>query len=98
MSGLGIGLFSSPLLDQCLVYSRFFFLSFFLFRAALAAYGNSQARGRIGAAAAGLHHRHSNTGSQLQSTTHAAPFGNTGSLEAREPTRILLDTTGFLTC
>ena len=31
-----------------------------LFRAALAAYGISQARGRTEAAAAGLHHSHSN--------------------------------------
>ena len=29
------------------------------------AYGGSQARGRIGAAAAGLHHSHSNLGSEL---------------------------------
>ena len=40
----------------------FFFL---LFRAAPAAYGNSEARGRIKAAAAGLQHSHSNTGSEL---------------------------------
>ena len=37
---------------------------FFLFRAAPMAYGSSQARGRIGAAAAGLHHSHSNTRSK----------------------------------
>ena len=30
-----------------------------------AAYGSSQARGQIRAAAAGLHHSHSNTGSKL---------------------------------
>ena len=35
-----------------------------LFRAALAAYGGSQARGRIGATAAGLNHSHSNAGSE----------------------------------
>ena len=36
-------------------------ISFFrFFRAAPAAYGGSQARGLIGAAAAGLHHSHSN--------------------------------------
>ena len=29
------------------------------------AYGGSQARGPIGAVAAGLHHRHSNVGSEL---------------------------------
>ena len=40
-----------------------FFLSFF--RAAPSAYGGSQARGQIGAVAAGLHHSHSNAGSEL---------------------------------
>ena len=40
-------------------------LFFFVFsRAAPAAYGGSQARGRIEATAAGLHHNHSNTGSE----------------------------------
>ena len=41
-----------------------------VFRAALAAYGGSQARGRIGATAAGLCHSHSNSGSKprLQTT------------------------------
>ena len=37
---------------------------FFFFRAALMAYGGSQARGQMGATAAGLHHSHSNGGSQ----------------------------------
>ena len=43
-----------------------FFLSFFFFflRAAPVAYGSSQARGRIGAVAASLHHSHSNVGSK----------------------------------
>ena len=35
------------------------------FRAAATAYGSSQARNRIGAAVAGLHHSHSNMGSKL---------------------------------
>ena len=43
----------------------FFFFFFFFFRAAPLAYGGSQARGRIGAADAGLHHSHSNTKSEL---------------------------------
>ena len=34
----------------------------FFFRAEPTAYGSSQARGHIGAAAAGLHHSHSSTG------------------------------------
>ena len=37
----------------------------FLFRAAPAAYGGSQAKGRIRAVAAGLHHSHSNARSEL---------------------------------
>ena len=37
---------------------------FLLFRAAHAAYGSSQARGRIGAIAADLHYSHSNAGSE----------------------------------
>ena len=42
-----------------------------LFRAAPAAYGKSQARGRIGAIAADLYHSHNNTGSEqhLQPTS-----------------------------
>ena len=38
---------------------------FFLFMAVSVAYGGSWARGRIRAAAAGPHHYHSNTGSEL---------------------------------
>ena len=41
-------------------------LVFFLFRATSAAYGGSQARGQVGATAAGLHHSHSNSGSKLR--------------------------------
>ena len=37
---------------------------FFLFRAALEAYGSSQARSQIIAAAASLYHSHSNVGSE----------------------------------
>ena len=44
--------------------AQFFFFFFFFFRAASEAYGSSQARGPIGAAAAGLYHCHSNTGSK----------------------------------
>ena len=45
-----------------------------LFRAALEAHGNSQARGQIGATAAGLHHSHSNAGSKpcLQLKPHSS--------------------------
>ena len=50
--------------NTCQKHLAFFFVWFFfffcLFRAAPTAYGSSQARGQIGAAAAGLHHSHSN--------------------------------------
>ena len=46
--------------------NHFFFLAFLLFRAAPAAYGGSQACGRIRAAAAGLRHSHSNIRSELR--------------------------------
>ena len=42
----------------------FFFKSFSFFRAAPTAYGSTQARGRIGATDAGLHHSHSDAGSE----------------------------------
>ena len=45
-------------------FNQVFFLSF-VFRAAPMAYGVSQARGLIGVIAAGLHHRHSNSRSEL---------------------------------
>ena len=41
-----------------------FFFFFCLFRAALAAYGGSQARGQIRAVAAGHSHSHSNAGTK----------------------------------
>ena len=50
------------------MHTTFFF---FLFRASPAAYGGSQARGPIGAAATGLHHSHSN--SNTRSELHLRP-------------------------
>ena len=44
----------------------YFLISFLLFKASPGAYGSSQARGPIRAAAAGLHHSHSDMGSQLR--------------------------------
>ena len=41
------------------------FMFCFLFRAAPTAHGGSQARGLIEVTAAGLHHSHSNAGSEL---------------------------------
>ena len=54
--------------SHCGDRAGFFFFFFFFFGlfaiswAAPTAYGGSQARGRIGAIAAGLHHSHSNSG------------------------------------
>ena len=45
-------------------YQLLIFFVFCLFRAAPAAYEGSQARGQIGATSAGLHHSHSNAGSE----------------------------------
>ena len=45
-------------------FSFLFFFLFLLFRATYVAYGSSQVRGQIGTAATGLHHSHSNTGSE----------------------------------
>ena len=47
-----------------MVIDSYLFIYLF-FRAAPTAYGDSQARGRTGAAAADLHHSHSNAGSEL---------------------------------
>ena len=75
--------------------TNFFFSFFYLFRATPAAYGSSQARGRIGAAAAGLHHSHSNNGSSclcdLCYSSQQCQILNPLS-EARDPTYILVDT------
>ena len=46
------------------IYFLLSFLFFFLFMDTPAAYGSSQAKGQIGAAAAGLRHSHSHTGSE----------------------------------
>ena len=43
----------------------FFFFFFGLFGAAPVAYGGSQARGRIGVVAAGLHHSHSHARAEV---------------------------------
>ena len=77
---------------QRMMKSAFFF--FLLFGASPVAYGDSQARGLSGATAAGLHHSHSNTGSephlwptpQLMATQILNP-----PREARDRTHILMD-------
>ena len=50
---------------ELIFFLRMFVCLFLLFRATPVAYGGSQARGPIGAAAAGLHHSRSNAGSEL---------------------------------
>ena len=50
--------------EKSLFFFFFFFFFFGLFKATPAAQGGSQARGRIGAVAAGLHHSHSNAESE----------------------------------
>ena len=47
------------------IYLFIIYCLFAFFSATPAAYGGSQARGLIGAEAAGLHHSYSNTGSKL---------------------------------
>ena len=73
----------------------FIFLSFYLVfsRAAPSAYGGSQARGQIGAVAAGLYQSHSDLGSELNlrptPQLMAAPDLNPLS-EARDRTRNIM--------
>ena len=63
------------------VFFFFFFLSLlFLFRAAHMAYGSSQARSWIQAAAASLHHSHSNVGIWATSATYITAHSSAGSL------------------
>ena len=67
---------------------------FFLFRAAPTAYGSSQARGPIGAAAAGLCHSHSHPRSEpcLRPTPQlTAPPDLHPLSEARGGTHVLMD-------
>ena len=58
--------------------THLFLILFYVFRAALVAYGGSQARGWIGAAAAGLLHSHSNT--RYTRKTLRYSYDNCGSL------------------
>ena len=73
---------------------------FLLFRAIPAAYRSSQARGKIGAAAAGLCHRHSNVVSEL--CLHPSHSSQQGKIlsplsEARDRIFILVYTSWFIT-
>ena len=69
-----------------LLFHFFSFLSFFFFFFAPAAYGSSHARDQIKAAAAGLHHSHSNTSSFLKNILS----------KARDRTYILMFTSHVL--
>ena len=90
--------FLSSLGESSLLILLFFFflvfLSFFL-RATPAAYGDSQARGPIGAVATGLHHSHSNTGPEpcLQPTPQPQQHRILNPLsEARDRTQVFMST------
>ena len=75
------------------IFKNFTFLLIF-FRTTPTAYGISQARGQIGAAAASLHHSHSNTKSELclQSAPQPQQHRILNPLsEARDWTHILMD-------
>ena len=56
---------SPSLLKDSFFFFFFFFFFFGLFRAVSGAYGSSEARGRIRAIGADLHHSHSNAQSKL---------------------------------
>ena len=82
---------SFPFPSFCPSLSLHFHFLFCLFRAEPTAYGGSQARVRIGAAAASLHNSHSNAGSKL----HLRP---TPQLTARDWTCICMDTSRIHFC
>ena len=86
---------------RLLVFSRnryIFIFIFLLFRAVPAAYGRSQVRSRIGGAAAGLCHSHSNAGSEPRLWTYTTAHSNIGSLtQVRDLIFIFMDTGGFIT-
>ena len=65
---------------------EFMYLCIYVFcfiRAALVAYGSSQARGPLGAVATGLSHSHSNSGSEPHLPTYTTAHGNARSLTHR---------------
>ena len=83
-----------------MVLGGFFCLFFGLFRAALVAYGSSQARGPIGAAAASLchSHSHSNAGSELCLQPIPQGWILNPLSEVRNRTHILMDTSRVHYC
>ena len=81
--------------QKCFQMLPFVVVVFGVFKATPVVHGSSQARGRIGAAAASLCHGHSNTWSEprLQQCWIFNPLS-----EARHWTHILMDSCQFLTC
>ena len=61
-----IEFYTVGLLEKTLLSVFNFNFLFFAFWAVSRAYGSFQARGQIGTSAAGLHHSHSNAGSELR--------------------------------
>ena len=71
---ISVLLFFKHPFHQVLVFFAVVFVFFFcLFRATLAAYGNSQARGQMATAVASLHHSHSNVQPTPQLTATPDP-------------------------
>ena len=91
---------NQPQVKETCVLCFSFFLPFCLFRAAPAADGRFQARGRIGAVAAGLRHSHSHSNSNAGSEPCLQPTPAMSAVswilnpprEARDQTHILMDT------
>ena len=77
-----------------------YFLCFIFFRVTPAAYGGSQARGWMGATAAGLHHSHSSAGSGpcLQPTPQLKCWILNPLSKGRDWTCILMDTSWVCYC
>ena len=73
-----------PVWCQAMFFGTFFVCLLFclvlLFRASPSACGSSKAKGHIRAIAAGLHHGHSNVGSEQRRVTYTTAHSNTGSL------------------
>ena len=93
----------SPYLWVCFVdkFMCVIFYFIFIFRAAPAAYGSSQVRGQIRAAAASLPHSHSHARSEprLWPTPQPQQHRILNPLsKGRDWTRVLMDTSRFVTC
>ena len=86
--------------EEVTSFILFYFILLF-FRAEPTAYGSSQARGQIRAAAASLHHSHSNMGSepQMRPTPQLMAMPILSSLNgAKDRTHVLMYTGRFCYC